>query len=101
MSGIYYSCSCKPEIDFKDETHWKEHLKNVHGWKENVEDFIYQGFWVKIVSHHLECGCFCSLGSCEEEFKLGETVVKSGGNLFHRKCFGEPALVQLIEIGGE
>lgn len=95
--GVYYSCCCKPEIDFEDETQWKKHVENVHRYKQDIEPFTPQGFWIKITSHLLECGCFCSAGDCEEEFKLGETVVQAGGNLFHRKCFGDPALVDFIE----
>jgi len=54
----------------------------------------YDGIYHKITRHELECGCFCSVGACEEEFFVDQIVVKTFGNLFHVKCMGGDAKIK-------
>ena len=41
----------------------------------------------KIGTKELEYCAFCSLAICEDDFELGEVVVRQRGNLFHIRCF--------------
>jgi len=51
-----------------------------------INPYNYTGCYVKITQENLDNDCFCSLGSCEKEFILGEPVIDGHGNLFHLKC---------------
>lgn len=62
-------------------------------WKRNLN--IYNRFifvmndtqYIKFGTKELKYKAFCSLLDCEDEFELGEVLVKQRGNLFHIKCF--------------
>ena len=34
IDSVQYWCGCLPEIEFKDETQWREHMMNVHHWTD-------------------------------------------------------------------
>jgi len=57
--------------------------------QQEIDDLIkYDGVYHKITTSDIEHGCFCSLGSCVEEFEtFGEIVIETYSNLFHVKCF--------------
>ena len=40
MSDVMYFCDCEPDIDFKDENQWREHMINVHDWISEQFDSI-------------------------------------------------------------
>ena len=54
---------------------------------------------MKIETNQLEYGAFCSLGICEDDFELGEVVVRQRGNLFHVRCFYSDEDIPDIKIG--
>ena len=65
-----------------------------------VADLIhYDGIYHKITAHDIECGCFCSLGSCVKNFDtIGEIVIETYSNLFHIQCFGEKHNIKKPEL---
>ena len=55
--------------------------------------------YMKIETNQLEYGAFCSLGICEDDFELGEVVVRQRGNIFHVRCFYSDEDIPDIKIG--
>lgn len=37
---VFYFCDCESIIEFKDESQWREHMINVHGWDNSKFDAI-------------------------------------------------------------
>jgi hypothetical protein len=57
--------------------------------KTNPIFLEYDGIYHKITRHDLECGCFCSVASCDEEFFVDQIVIETHNSLYHIKCMGE------------
>jgi hypothetical protein len=57
--------------------------------RQEIDDLMkYDGVYHKVTIRDIECGCFCSLGSCGKDFDTsGEIVIQTYSNLFHVKCF--------------
>jgi len=68
---------------------------------KKISSFKYDGEYLKITQHHVDCECFCSNGDCMEEFELSEVIVKKGGNLYHRRCCTPFFVGQIPQVNKE
>jgi len=40
IEEVEYWCGCVPDIEFKDENQWREHMISVHAWTNENFDSI-------------------------------------------------------------